>query len=174
MKMKLCFSIAFFVLAALVYAQNTDAPDWINNPVSIENGVVLFVGYSRARGTRHMTLQLAQSNAQTNLIRRIQDDELPELPPIPVDAKSRSGFSNITSKGKLEGTISDISMLDVWESDNGGFYVLCSCTGIELKQNEPQKKSLEEMDPIELYLHSLELEKQVTGEESPPSPLSEN
>jgi hypothetical protein len=41
--------------------------------------------------------------------------------------------------------------------------MLCSCTGVELKQEDnDQEKSLEDMDPMELYLYSLELEKQAT------------
>jgi hypothetical protein len=145
MKVKVFFLLVFF--SGLAYAQNIKTPDWINNPVSIENGVIFFAGYSEAFRMTRVTLLRAQRNAQNNLIKAIEDGELSELPPIPPDAKSRSFFSSIINNRKVEGTISDISLLQIWEDENGGVYVLCSCTGVELQKEEQQEKSLEEMDP---------------------------
>jgi hypothetical protein len=151
------------MFSGFVNAQNTGAPDWINYSVFVENGLIFFVGHSEFRGMLRVTLNRARINAQNNLIEKIKDNELSELPSIPPGAESRSTFSDITNDRKVEGTISDISLLEIWEDDDGGVYVLCSCTGVELKQEDnDQEKSLEDMDPMELYLYSLELEKQAT------------
>ena len=159
MKVAAFFLVAFCGFSVLGYAQNTGAPDWINNPVTVENGLILFTGYSAAFSALRMTYERAQRNALSNLIRKINANELSGLPPIPADAKTRSSFSSRINNRNVKGTIADISIVDLWQDDDGGVYVLCSSTGIELAQEEPQKKSLEEMDPMELYLHSLELEK---------------
>jgi len=153
----LSFFISFFCFSALTYAQDTKGPNyWMDNPVTIENGVVLFFGYSNSMGNYNMTLQRAQSNAQDTLIKKIQNKELAEFPPIPENAKSRSTFSKINNNGRIEGTISDISIRNVWSGENGTVAVLLSCTGIDLKQEEPKKDSA-----LELYLRALELENQM-------------
>jgi hypothetical protein len=159
--MKMIAVLILFVFPVLVHAQNTDAPDWINNSAYIENEILFFVGYSKSTMIYRMTFQLAQSNALKNLIQMIQNNELLELPPIPADAKSRSTFTNITDNGEVSGTISDISIIEEWEDNDGGIYVLCSCTGVELNHvRESSSKYLEETDLMELYLYALELGKQ--------------
>jgi hypothetical protein len=156
------FFIGLFVLPVLIYAQNTEAPDWINDSVFVEDGIIFFVGHSAYVEYDRIALRRAESNALKSLIEKIRNNELVELPPIPADAKSRSPFSSSNNNGTIEGTISDISTIEIWKNDIGEFYVLLSCTGIELKKEAPRRKSLEEMDPMELYLYSLELEESTT------------
>jgi hypothetical protein len=102
-------------------------------------GRIFFTGYSKDLRAPYMTYERARINARSNLIRAIQDNELSGLPSIPADAKNRSSFSSTMNSRKIEGTIADISIVDSWADDDGGVYVLCSCTGVELRQEEPQE-----------------------------------
>jgi hypothetical protein len=156
------FLLVFSFFPVLAYAQNTEVPDWVNSAF-IENGIVFFAGYSEAWPRKNVTLHRARSNALDSLFKKVQNNELAGVPPIPVDAKARSTFSNFHNGKKIEGEISDISIVEIWTDDNGGIHALFLCTGIELKKGEPREKSLEEKDLIELYIDSHELEEQAEG-----------
>jgi hypothetical protein len=164
MKKTLVVVIFLFLSSLIAHSQDETVPEWVNTQPYMENGVLYFTGYSAPRRDTSMTYRLAVNNARSNLIRYLANTSSIEFPPIPADAEDISTFSiSSTVNGvKVDGRISGIRVYSDWTDENGGFYILCTCTGVEVIRPETSQiqKSLEDMNPFELYMHSLELENQ--------------
>ncbi|MDR2552864.1 MAG: hypothetical protein LBD31_06855 [Treponema sp.] len=149
MKAKMFLLAAFLSFPVLVYAQKTKAPEWINKPPYVEDGVIFFTGYSAATHTLRMTRDRAERNAQSNLMKAIQDYAL-SIPSFSAEAETRSSVSassdtetrSSSSIRKTRGII-NMSIIETWVDDDGGYYVLCSMPVNEQEQAEPQEGSTE-------------------------------
>jgi hypothetical protein len=155
------------VFACLCLEGQTARPEWVETlPHPNENGV-FFRGYAPPSRDVRISLRRAERNAILALSELIMDGTLDPVCPVPEDAKSRSVFSMDRNGRKGEIIVSDITVIARWQDPDGGLYVLCSCTGFEVKEEDstPANKPLEEKNPLELYLHSLELENQISQDQ---------
>ena len=132
---KLLLGISLLLIgAAFVSAQDkTEAPDWVGKDPYVENGLVYSSGYAKM-AVMTMSVTMAQQRAMGNLLSYLNSHTIPGLPSIPEDAKGRSTFTSNVDGKKIEGTISGITVVDQWVDDDGGVYVLVSCTGVEVKK----------------------------------------
>jgi len=103
---------------------------------------------------------IPMENALTNLINAIRNNIL-KFPSIPKNFRTRLQFKDYNKKvEKIEGIISDIAVVEIWQDGNGGVYGLYSCTGIDIIQDEQQKISSEERSSMERILYNIELLRQ--------------
>ena len=133
---KLLLGILLSVVgAAFVSGQEQNkAPDWVGKDPYVENGLVYSSGYAKTGGAS-MSATIAQTRAMSGLLIYLGSNTLPGLPSIPEDAK-RSTYTGNDNGRKVEGTFSGVTRVDMFVDDDGGVYVLISCTGVEM--NDPQ------------------------------------
>jgi hypothetical protein len=126
--------IAAIVLVSAADCGTVDIPNWVNNMPSPGDGLIYYVGYSRAMSSSLFTIARAGLYARNKLIDMLQKNEISRIHPIPDNAKNRTTFSSSYNGQKIEGVISDEMRIDMWIDEDGGIYVLYACTGIEIKE----------------------------------------
>ena len=158
--------------------KNVEQPTWVSDEIiQMKDGIMYSFGYVENINWNFERMERnAITYAQANAVSYLQNNSISY--PIPTDARSRSTiYSTISINGNItnvQATFSDFKVLDRWIDSDGGIYILCSCTGVELPQRQDTThKALEELDIMELLLYSLDLENQALELENQKTEQSE-
>jgi hypothetical protein len=119
------------ISAAFISAQEEqpELPDWIDKDPYIEDGIIYSVGYAKF-GVLSMSLNAAQQRAKANIL------SLPELHTTPAPAEKSEEISSNINGRKINAVIYGVTVVDRFITDDQGAYVLISCTGVEIKDQE--------------------------------------